>query len=139
MTELLNYFATTEFLGILFLVGGVGLFLTPDFYSWFHEDSRHFWLPKLTYADSDTQSFVRTTWILGIVFCIIGSVIVSVNDPRNPEGYGWIFFETIYLLISAWVLRKLILSAVIIISLLWNWAIHGKPLLKKKEIKKGEA
>ena len=139
MAELFEHFGNAESLGIILLAGSVCLLLTPDFYSWFLEDSRRFWRPKLTYEDSDTQSFVRACWLSGIAMLILGAVIVAVNDPRNPEGSGWVYFEIAYLIVCAWIMRKLILLAAIIISSVWNWVMHGTPLLKKKEIQKGDA
>jgi len=113
--------------------------LTSDFYGWFDEDARKFFLPKLSYENSDTQSLVRTTWLCGIIILLIGAIVVSVNNPENNGSIGWIMFEIVYLFVSAWIMRKLILLAAIIVSSLWNWAVHGTPIFKKKEIQKGDA
>ena len=138
MAELFIYFGSAEFLGIILLTGGVCFLLTSDFYGWFDEDARKFFLPKLSYENSDTQSLVRTTWLCGIIILLIGAIVVSVNNPENNGSIGWIMFEIVYLFVSAWILRKLILLAAITVSSLWNWAVHGTPLFKK-EIKKEES
>lgn len=139
MAELLDYLGSAEFFGILMLSGGTCFLLVPNFYSWFAGNSRRFWRTQLKYKDSDTQSFVRVTLIVGLVFLIIGAVVYSVNDPRNPAGIGWEILEIVYLLITTWLLVKTILLAAVIVSSIWNWAIHGRPLFKKAETNKGDA
>lgn len=139
MAELLDYLGSAEFFGILLLSGGTCFLLLPNFCSWFAGNPRRLWRLQLKYDDADMQSFVRTTWIGGLVLFTIGAVVASVNDPRNSEGIVWVVIEIAYLFITAWLLVKTILLAAIIISSLWNWAVHGTPLFKKAENQKGEA
>lgn len=139
MAELLDYLGSAEFFGILLMSGGTCFLLIPSFYSWFAGNPRRFWRTQLKYEDSDTQSLVRTTWIGGLVLFTIGAVVSSVNDPHNSEGIVWVILEIAYLFIVTWLLVKTILLAAIIVSTIWNWAVHGTPLLKKAETQKGEA
>ena len=139
MAELLDYLGSAEFFGILLLSGGTCFLLLPNFNSWFSCNQRRFWRIQLKYEDADTQSFVRTTLSGGILLLLTGAVVISVNDPRNPEGIGWVLCEIVYLLIAAWLIVKSILLAAIIVSAIWNWAVHGTPLFKKAETLKGDA
>ncbi|MBO6281016.1 MAG: hypothetical protein J6N49_00645 [Alphaproteobacteria bacterium] len=139
MAELLDYLGSAEFFGILLLSGGTCFLLLPNFCSWFAGNPRRFWRLQLKYDDADMQSFVRTTWIGGLVLFTIGAVVASVNDPRNSEGIVWILFEMVYLLFSAWLIIKTILLIAITVSSIWNWAVHGKPLFKKEKTQKGDA
>ena len=136
MAELINFFSSAKFLGILLLAGGTGLLLIPNFYGWFSGKPRHFWFPKLNYEDADIQSLVRFTWLSGIVLVIIGSFAVAANDNQIPNGVGWMIFEIIYSLIGVWIILKAILLIGIIVVSLWNWGAYGTPLFKKTEYPK---
>lgn len=139
MIELFDYFRSVEFLGILLLSGGLAFLLLPNFYSFFVATPRRFWLPALTYDDADIQAIVRSTWLAGISLIIIGATLVAVYDSRNPDGIEWILLEIAYLLICVWIILKAILFVVIAVVSLWNWAVHGTPVFKKKENQEGNA
>lgn len=112
--------------------------LHPDLYGWFAAKPRHFWFFKLNYDDADTQSLVRSYWLVGLILIFGGSVLVAVNNPKNQGMFIWILLEIAYLLVCVWILLKAILLIAIIVYSLWNWAVHGVPLIKSKK-KKGEA
>ena len=130
MVELLNFFSSIKFLGIILLSGGLGFLLLPTFYGWFVSDHRHFWFSRLTYEDPQTQSMVRSTWLAGIIFLIVGAILVTINDADNHGEIMRGLFEIIYLLIGLWIILKIILLVGIIVSSLWNWCVRGTSLFK---------
>ena len=83
MAEFLNYLGSAKFFGILLMTGGTCFLLLPEFYGWFDSKPRHFWFPKLTYENKDTQSLVRSSWVLGILLLIIGSVVYVMASSQT--------------------------------------------------------
>ena len=137
MDELFSFFCSIEFLGILFLSAGFCFLLIPAFYSWYASKPRYFWFTNLTYADADTQSYVRSVWISGIVFFAIGLIVISIGNPDHSGKIGGILFEITYLIVCAWLMQKAILLMVIIVLSLWNWIVHGKFIFKKEMTTEG--
>ena len=130
MIEIL-VFRSIELLGIILMSGGSAFLLVPNFYGFFVATPRHFWFSTLNYGNARDQALVRSTWLIGVFFLIIGATLVAANLNR----FELIIFKITYLLIGAWI--KAILFAVIVITSLWNWAVCGTPIFKKKEIQKG--
>ena len=88
------------------MTGGTCFLLLPEFYGWFDGKPRHFWFPKLTYENKDTQSLVRSSWVVGILLLIIGSVVYVMASSQTLMLN---FLRVAYWLIATWILLKLVL------------------------------
>lgn len=120
------------FLGILFMALSCVLFLTVFFPSWFAGPPRRFWVTRLTYHnDKDQQSFVRFMWVLAWCTALLGSLLVSWNDERLPQTFGWILAGAIFSIVSVWAISKVIVAFIILVAWIIDWVKGKNQLLPK--------
>lgn len=114
------------FLGILVMVAALVAFLTTFVLSWWYTSNRAFWLTRLTYDDVDTQKSARLFWLLAWLLAVVGSLIVSVNDPKLPHTFMWILLQTCFNMVITWLIAKVILAVAILVNWIKNWIYEGK-------------
>ena len=108
------------------------LFLTVFFPSWFARPPRRFWVTRLTYHnDKDQQSFVRFMWVLAWCTALLGSLLVSWNDERLPQTFGWILAGAIFSIVSVWAISKVIVAFIILVAWIIDWVKGKNQLLPK--------
>ncbi len=135
---MIEYFASTYFLGIIFMSLSCTLFLGVFFPSWYYGNPRQFWVARLTYADDeDQQKNSRAMWVFAWCTAVIGSVLTAYNLPNIPHTFWWILAQTIYGIILTWLMAKAIVALSILLQHIWfslcwvkNWICGGKTSLK---------
>lgn len=121
-----------EIIGYLLLAFAVVCFIMVFSGSWWESSPRRFWLTCLTYEDGNQQSFYRFFWMFAWCAAIIGSWLVTHNDPRL-EHEGWIAIVNMALFtFIAWLLAKIVIGICILIWWLYRWIFKGKPLFSNE-------
>ena len=138
---MMEFFASTYFLGLLILTGGCVFFLCVFFPSWFDGYPRRFWITRLTYKDDeDQQSLVRFLWIMAWLLSAIGSIIATCNHPHIQFDFWWGTAQVLYCIFLAWLIAKAVLAICIAFRYiglgfirLKQWIFNDKPLFSKHE------
>ena len=121
-----------EIIGYLLLALAVVCFIIVFAGSWWESSPRRFWLTGLTYEDKDQQGFYRFFWVAAWGVAIIGSWLVTHDNPRF-EYEGWIAIaNTALLTFIAWLLAKIVIGICILIWWLYRWIFKGKPLFSNE-------
>lgn len=117
---MIEYFASTYFLGIIFMSLSCTLFLGVFFPSWYSGNPRQFWVARLTYADDEEQQKnSRAMWVFAWCCALLGSVLTAYNHPNIPHTFGWILGQTIYGIVLTWLFAKVIVALSILLRYIW--------------------
>ena len=111
------------FLGETFMAGAVVCLLCAYCRAWF-EGKRNFWcffITKFSHDDQELQTWVRGSFLGGVVLALIGAIIMALSNPSIPKELVVKLLYAFFCMGVAWVLAKAIFGVIIIVHKIGQW------------------
>ena len=129
MINVIEFFTSTYFFGILLMSGAVTFFLPVFAMGWFKCSPRRFFKTCLSYETKEDQQFARFMWMIAWCLSMIGSLLVACNHPNIPHEFLPILVAMICSIIQIWVIAKVVFALFILVAKVKDWILNDKPLL----------